>query len=584
MKNKFSLFYAFMMVFLAVKASAISGPSSICPLATATFTTTLTCTSGTCWSSSDTTIASINAGTGVATGKTAGTTTITFNNGSDPYETFELTVNPGPTKVPTFNDLSSLPGRGRVCVGTGMNVNFFPTNGDWTTPSLGTFSGRSGSNITYTGVTEGIETITYTIGSCSVSAQVTVGISEPYTPVTHLCTGATTNLHCITGKYWTSSTQSVATIDSFSGHLTGISAGTTRITFTYAPGCYKTEVISIGVPEPITGTDSGCVARTIDLDCATTGGTWSSSNTARATIDASTGVVTGVTYGGVTMTYTAAAGCYTTRNLYIFPTPGVTPTGNAKVCVDYDITLNANCTGGYGAVQPCYMATWSSSNTSVATVGTTGVLTAIVTPVDTGIATITITNGYGCSITKTYTVNAHPVITTVETEMCSGSDQTMIGYPASDSAHWVSDTPSTVYMSVYNTGYAQALGAGVAHIKYYIDDNYCTGKATITVSSCEKAGNTTNGVISITDEHPGYKIVPNPGDGNFRIIQNQITEEKRNIKVTNYLGAVVHSGTATFTNGVYELSLKEKSLSPGMYLISLTNDKQNGEVYKLIIK
>ena len=68
------------------------------------------------------------------------------------------------------------------------------------------------------------------------------------------------------------------------------------------------------VVAPITGTLSVCVGATTTLSSTTTGGTWASLATGIATVDPSTGVVTGVAAGTATITYT-----FTNANGYIQP-------------------------------------------------------------------------------------------------------------------------------------------------------------------------------------------------------------------------------------------------------------------------
>jgi len=64
---------------------------------------------------------------------------------------------------------------------------------------------------------------------------------------------------------------------------------------------------------PITGPAAVCVGSTISLTSTTSGGVWSSNNAAAATINATTGLVTGVSAGSPTMSYgVTALGCTTT--------------------------------------------------------------------------------------------------------------------------------------------------------------------------------------------------------------------------------------------------------------------------------
>ncbi len=63
------------------------------------------------------------------------------------------------------------------------------------------------------------------------------------------------------------------------------------------------------LPSDISGTPSVNATFTTTLSNTITGGTWSSSNTAIATVNASTGVVTGIHFGSATISYTVTNAC-----------------------------------------------------------------------------------------------------------------------------------------------------------------------------------------------------------------------------------------------------------------------------------
>ena len=145
---------------------------------------------------------------------------------------------------------------------------------------------------------------------------------------------------------------------------------------------------------PITGPDSVCIGATISLSDATPGGTWSSSNTAIATVGSGTGIVTGVSAGNDIISY-AVTNLYgtttVTKTITVLAIPNAgTITGPSNVCVGSAIILSDAATGGV----------WSSSNTGVATVAG-----GVVTGLATGSATIsyTVTNMCGTAI-ATHTV------------------------------------------------------------------------------------------------------------------------------------------------------------------------------------
>ncbi len=74
------------------------------------------------------------------------------------------------------------------------------------------------------------------------------------------------------------------------------------------------------LPSPITGKDTICIGNLTTLHDATTGGIWSSSNTAVATVGTS-GIVSGISSGTATITY--STGCFVTKNITVVSPPCV---------------------------------------------------------------------------------------------------------------------------------------------------------------------------------------------------------------------------------------------------------------------
>jgi gliding motility-associated-like protein len=86
--------------------------------------------------------------------------------------------------------------------------------------------------------------------------------------------------------------------------------------------------------------------------------------------------------------------------------PPTVSTSDTKVCVGASITASPTTDG-----------TWTSSNTTAATISNAGVITGV----SAGTATFTFTNTGGCSsTTNTVTVNTKPQVTLIDAEICAG--------------------------------------------------------------------------------------------------------------------------------------------------------------------
>lgn len=156
-------------------------------------------------------------------------------------------------------------------------------------------------------------------------------------------------------------------------------------------------------PSNITGNTYVCTGIVSSLSSATSGGTWSSSNTSVADVNPS-GVVSGRAYGVATITYTSAAGCKVTTPVTVNVTPALI-SGNTNVCLGGSTTL-ANTTAG---------GTWSSSSPTVLLSG------PVVAGMGTGGAVVSYTMPSGCNQTAAITVNPLPSPITGTVSLCVGT-------------------------------------------------------------------------------------------------------------------------------------------------------------------
>jgi len=299
---------------------AITGPTTVCKSATTYLYDSLSANG--VWTSSAPATASVGSASGLVTGVAAGGATITFTaTGCVQHPatyTFSVLATPASITPSTKN----------VCVGGvfGLTVVGGQVGSSWTSSdnTLATVASSSpfGTTANVTGVAAGVPYITYMYpDGCFVASTVTVGAPPSVITGSQVCTSnAYTFTDSVSGGSWSSTATGVATIDATLGIVNGISAGTDTIKYT-TPGCpFAFYLVTVNTaPAPITGTFSVCKLSTTTLADTSSGGTWTSSNTALATIGSATGVVTGVSGGTLNITYTVANGCMDVQSFYVDP-------------------------------------------------------------------------------------------------------------------------------------------------------------------------------------------------------------------------------------------------------------------------
>ena len=453
-------------------AGTISGAASVCTGLSTTFTSSGS--AGGTWSSSNPSVASVNSTTGVVVGVAAGSATISYSvttvcNSATASAT--ITVNP----VPNAGTIS---GASAVCIGANINLSSNVSGGSWSSSatSVATVDPVTGK---VTGVAVGNATITYTVttscGTATATSTITVNPlpdAGTVTGTTVLCTGSTTTLSStgLAGGTWSSSNTSAATVNSTTGVVTGVSAGTSTITYTVTSACgtvSSSAIVTVG-DLPHGGTVSGasvlCVGSTaIFTSNGTGGGSWSSNNTAAATVNPVTGVVTGVAAGSATITYTVSSTCgssASSANITISALPNAgAVSGAATLCSGSVTTFTSSGTPG---------GSWSSNNNLVATVNAT---TGVVTGVAAGSATITYTVTNTCGVATAsadITVNALPVSGTVSgaATLCVGSGTGFTSNGNGGGSWSSSNTAAATVNSV--TGVVTGVAAGSATISYTV--------------------------------------------------------------------------------------------------------------------
>ncbi len=322
--------------------------------------------------------------TATPTSITTYTATITDGNGFTAAATTTLATNPAPAP------LTSSSGTGTLCIGQTLTLHDAVGGGTWSSTTTAASVDASGN---VTAGSAGAALILYTVtGGCNVNFPVSIiTAADPIVGSSAVCTGAVTSLFESGAGTWSSSNTALATVDAATGAVSGINPGNPTVTYTLAPGCIATTVITVNpVPAAIGGASSICSGATTPLTESTTGGVWSSSNTAIAVVSA-TGGVTGLAAGTPSIAYTIPTGCSTSIALpVVLPPPAIT--GAGSVCSGLTATLTDVQTGG----------TWISGNTALATVNP---VTGLVHGISPGTPTISYFVIPGCATSIPLTVN-----------------------------------------------------------------------------------------------------------------------------------------------------------------------------------
>ena len=201
----------------------------------------------------------------------------------------------------------------------------------------------------------------------------------------------------------------------------------------------------------VSGASSVCTGASTNYTTdGLTGGTWSSLTPSVATVNATTGQVTGVSAGNATIVYTFTNSCGTStasQLITVIPLANAgTISGASSVCINATATLSTDGLGG-GA--------WSSDNTGVASIDP---VTGVVTGVAAGNATITYTSTTTCgtqSSSAQITVVPIPNAGTVSgaATVCVGANTTYTSDGLSGGT-WSSDSPDRATVDPnYRCGY-----------------------------------------------------------------------------------------------------------------------------------
>ena len=390
-------------------AGTISGASNVCAAAVITLSATGTTGVG-AWSTSSS-LATVNPVTGVVTaGLVAGVATIsytahTFSCGNS-IATYVVTVNPLP-------DAGTITGSDTLCPGTAATLaSSGMGGGTWTSANAAVATVNTVGVVT--AVATGNDVISYrvstpTCGSDTATLPVFVRALPNAGTITGgntVCTGFVLTLaDAAVGGVWSSSNSAVASVSG--GIVTGHATGTATITYAVTNICttaIATAIVNVvpAIIPPISGGSVVCAGSNLSLSNPAAGGTWLSTNTAVANVSAS-GIVTGVSQGVTVISYTVLNSCgliTDTQSVQVNPLPvagTIVTSSGTVVCSGAYLALSNATTGGV----------WSSSNTAVAVISPSGIVSGITT--GTTIIYYSVTNSCGTATdTAMITVNTAP--------------------------------------------------------------------------------------------------------------------------------------------------------------------------------
>jgi YVTN family beta-propeller protein len=434
-------------------------------------------------------------------------------------------------------------------------------------------------------------TITASVGGKAGTANVTVAqavASVGVTPATGtlVSLGETSQLtaapvdangHPLVGQsvVWSSSNTGIATVDA-GGLVTAVANGG-PVTITATAGgksgtaqvTVAQAVVSVGVT-PAAGTLTS-LGESVQLtaspkdangnDVAGLSVTWSSSDAAVALVG-QTGLVTAMASGGPVTITASAGGKSGTASITVTQavvSVSVTPPATTLAALGATLQLTATPLDANNIAVNGLTAIWSSSNETVASVSSTGLVTA---EANGGPVTITATVGTKsgtASVTVAQVVNAVTVAPATSDLNSIGATVQLSAAPTDANGHpvpgqtavWTSSDVSNAVLTVSSTGLVTAVGNGSATITATIATK--SGTATVSVSqvpttvtiTTQPASTVQNGVTFGTVPVVAVKDAQGNGVANQSVTVSVATGGA--LTFTNASATTNASGVATFS-------------------------------------
>ncbi len=410
---------------------------------------------------------------------------VVANNASHGGNTISILKNYPLPYVDTIRGATSL------CLGTASTFSDSITGGRWSLANTTVATINSATGVV-TPLITGSDSVIYTVicngDTNTVGRAFTVGsspTSASITGPTAVCVGNTVTLSSsyiagtgATVATWgiTPSTSSFATLSAsgVTATISGVATGSAIITYSVSNACGAVSASHTVRVSPAAGSITGgpfsvCVGASVTPGATTFGGSWTSSDYSIATINSTTGVVTGSAAGSATITYSAGGGCYATATVNVAVSPaGIS--GSTSVCLGSTTALSNVSSPG----------TWSSSDPTIASISSSSGVVSGGAP---GTVTITYTLS-STSCTATFPFRVHPLPAAIGgfTTVCEGSNITLTD--ATSPGTWTSSNPAvgTIASATSSTGTFHGTTSGTTTVTYTLSTTGCIVTQAITVN------------------------------------------------------------------------------------------------------
>ncbi len=358
--------------------------------------------------------------------------------------------------------------------------------------------------------------------------------------------------------------------------VTFTNAGTNTAHLTNAAGCDSAATLILTVnnaPEPpaaISGASNIIVGTTNSFSSITPNGVWSSSNTAIATVNASSGLVTGIATGSATITYTSISLCGSASvNMVVNVIESSSPckisagftVNNATQCVTDNQFVFTNTTSG-GTAPYTYL--WDVNDGSTA--NTKDVTKTYATYGEHDIS-LKVTDSKGC---ESYATPQHIVIGAKPTANFSVLNNTGSGL----SKTFIS--ASTIASG--NITYMWNLGNGNTSTLVNPTITYAPGSYSVTLTVTGTGGCTTEVTQTVTQQAiSSLSIYPNPVSSVINVVVKAASVTPTTIRIVDLIGRTIQTQTFTPTNigANYTATFDARGLMNGAYIVNVV-DVQNG--------